>query len=475
MQIKTIIPILIWILVIPPGAVQALDTSWGVDINERFYVEENFFDTGTHRFEADDIYNIIHVMPWFSVSPNDGTTGYVSVDAKFEYYGEKELDDAGVELEELWASHAGKSIFVKAGLQTFRFGGGYVLYDEEPGISIQIQPSGGNIDLKLEGALVKDASPLAGVTLGFKPGFLEKINLFVIGFKDEDDLVAQALNEPLPGNIPLDIPVQNNTLQRNAPQGNNSQGNNSQGNPSPGNNPQVNPPSNDTPLSFQDSITYTGSGKLFWIGIEMDRFIKDFYLSAVMMYQHGTLDLIRNIEQEGRTWTENADMDISAYLADIGISYTISDRFSMEGFLYLESGDLNRAGGNIHQFIGIRPYLPRCSIFFNGGVDPFTEDSASIRSHTQAGVIAPGMVMDTQVDEKISFQLTGAVFFPEDAPSGKNWYGWEVDVLTAYEFKKNVTFYAEADFFRHGDMYESEIGVRPDNAVNLILGLDIKF
>ncbi|OEU71976.1 MAG: hypothetical protein BA864_08410 [Desulfuromonadales bacterium C00003093] len=384
------------------------------EISERFYVVENAVNLESGRFDIDDTYNTLYVSPSMAFSFGSSVDGLLAADIECLHSIESEKDGVDVLLRSAYLTWRTGRSTVRAGQQPFLIGKGLILDNDEPGISIDYRIKGPYYS-GIDAVIVEDSSPLASITLGYKPGFLERLELFGVWFSDEDDSIAEAIERII------------------------------------------------------GSKRSHSTGDLFWYGVRADLFLWDVYFSGIFMMQDGRI----NLKKGDRERHEG----LSSYLMDVGLDYNFSDCFSAGAFLFLTSGDKHPRRGEFHSFISVIPYNPRTSIFFNGGInEQFSSDAVSLSGITPAGVIAPGIRVICQPSDRLSAEMTVALMLAEKRPSSKQkWYGWEADLIFAYAASKDVVLFLEADYFHHGDFFKTRYGRRPDPVTYLILGLNLFF
>jgi hypothetical protein len=260
-----------------------------------------------------------------------------------------------------------------------------------------------------------ETSPMALLALGYRPGFLETLEVFGAGFHDADDGMADLL------------------------------------------------------MPFSDGADVRTSGNLFWIGAMADVFIKKAFVSGMWIQQFGTVDMDRLSVSE--------EMEVSAFLMDVEISYRLLEEVSASAFLFIASGDSRPVDDQLTAFVSPMPFNDRTAIFFNGGFARYdVEEKVSLGGVIWEGIIAPGIGIDYQLYPEIVTKLTVALLFPQNnSISRDDWYGWETDVRATYEFYPNQKVFAEAGVLAHGNYWKERVGYRPDPSARLAAGLDLTF
>ena len=403
------------------GAGHCFEYRFGGEIFEGLFKEMNYIDYSDETigtFNYDERYNILGVYPEFYVKTESGVSGYFQGELEWTHswdaWDKKDKDDIDGEVAIAYISYFAAGGSADIGILPFRICNGLILYSNEPGVTFEYNGSG-DAYVKGNSFLVFDKSPMASFSLGYRPGFLETIELVGAWFNDGDDRIADLFD---PGDTSFDV---------------------------------------------------KSSGNLFWIGGDVNLFIHDFFVSCLMLHQFGSVKIDYN--------SGSQDHDLSSYLIDVEINYNIDHQLSAGAFMFLSSGDRHPMQGDINAFISPIPYNERTVIFFNGGFERYDiEESVSLGGVTWAGVIAPGLEFDYQPTSKIITEFVFAMIFPEgDLFNSDTWYGWEADASLIYEFFPNYNLFAQADIFGHGNFIKQVQGVRPDPAYRFALGCSLIF
>ncbi len=396
----------------------AVEYRWGAEIFEGLFREDNFTDTSTATVDYDETYNIVGVYPDLYLGFSDHFKAFALAEVEWFYSWDTDntADESDVDatLADIFVNFSAAGASFDAGLQPFDIGGGMVFYGDEPGISIQYDESR-RFYLKGNGFRVFDHSSMATFVMGYRPGFLESVELIGAWYRDADDAIAE-LYQP-----------------------------------------------------FYGDTVVTGKGRLFYGGLQAAFFIGDFYVSGLAMQQFGTVEL-----DDG---AERLDFSVSAYLMDLEVSYNISGQLTMSGFFFAASGDNHPTSGNLHGFMSPKPFNPTTSIFFNGGFERYdVEEAVVLGGVTWDGVAAPGIRFEYQPNNRVSAELVTAALFPEDGLFDTGaWYGGETDIRVSYEFYQNRQLFFEAGYLYQGDYFEKTYGYQPDNATRLAGGLSFVF
>jgi hypothetical protein len=408
------------LLFAPPA--YPLDYHLGLDLGGSYTRHANYLDRGSLglanqlHFSSERAYSLMWADPNLSFTLKKGVSGYIQADITWEN-SDVEVAEEGVETEltnaYLSLSKGGASADV--GLQTVSFGNGRIMADEVPAAVINLDQGKGYLQLTL--AQVLDSSPMAAATLGYRPGYLEKVALFGIWFNDRDNGYANAI-----------------------------------------------------PYIYRLLFTPNSDGDLYWVGASTEFFVGGAQFSAVGAYQWGSLRLYND--------TISATQDVSAYMADISLEGNLTSWCSLGAFVFLSSGDDTPRRGDVNTFVAIMPYNPRVVIFFDPeflGRDP-DDKMLTFNGGFFGGVIAPGLTLHLESESAFSADGTIATFYAQqDLNDGSRWYGWEVDLELSYAFAKDYTLYVEAAQFSHGDYYESLLNEPLDPATRLSVGIRCQF
>lgn len=412
--------------------VYPLQYRMGGEVYEGIFIENNFGDANTLRleqpnidlnypkFDRNEIYNILGFSPDLFVSAGKSVGCYLLTDIYWIHtWDTKESDEWNFELTNAYLSLSHKRISGRIGLQPFQFGSGLILYNDEPGITLDLGLAR-SFRLELKAAGVMETSPIASISFAYHPDFFEEIRLFSVWFRDEDDGFANLLRQSV--NI----------------------------------------------------YNIHSSGNLFWYGVGAELFIGDMYLSGTGILQRGAVKFEGNSNQNS--------YDISAYLIDIALDYNMTDWISVRTFCFVASGDRRPREGDLTAFVSPIPYNPRASIFFDPEFfDREVSDALSLGGMVWNGVVAPGVKFDFHPTKSFTAEITLATFYTNDKPSAdREWYGWEMDNLLSYNFRDRHELFLEAAFFEHGDFYNNsplfeQLGLNAKLASRFVIGFHTFF
>lgn len=429
-------------------AADALDALWEIQISESYIVKDNYllrqkleYPRDLH-FVRDRSYNLLSLRPSLTVTAANSVSGYLAADVFWEktvdaYRGNlvkwdstggmpvdqpdtaDEEDVVDADITTAYLSFKGRHVSVDLGLQPVGFGNGLIMADDTLAASIDISVDDTYFNVKA--ARVMDHSPMVGLTLGYRPGHYERLEIFGIWYQDRDDTFAYS-----------------------------------------------------TPFSWQVFNDLSSEGDLYYMGAAAEVFVGDSLLTLVGAYQTGRYSIayesILGLSGEGRA-------DVDAYFADISLQRNLTDWCTVELFCFFASGDAEPTGDKLEAFVSVTPYNPRAAIFF----DPDFLDVSDDQRFTYSGgffngVIAPGISLTFGTEKGFSAEAALIYMYAhESLEDGSQFYGWEVDVAVSYTIAKKYEFFLEAAHFEHGDYYESYLDEEVDPAMRLSFGLRAQF
>ncbi len=406
--------------------VYAVDLQYGGEISGQMFSEQNYFSSEEPvGFTYDDTGNVIAVSPFASISNGRLLNLYLMGDIFWVHSFEDSSDEIDAELVNAFVSLSKNRVSGNLGKQPFSFGRGFIVDSNEPGISLEIGLQR-SMYLRFQGARVFDSSNIASVGLGIVPGLFEKAEVFGVVFGDNDNAIAETLNQSL-GIIALG---ESWTL----------------------------------PL-------YKSSGTLFWIGCGADMFAGDVYLTGTLILQEG------NIKLKSESPDASREYSVPSFLIDVEAQYNLTQNISSGLFLFVMKGDQPGSSGELSVFIPPLPMNSRTAIFLNEKFG-YGDSSGSVSAKwiSLAGVVAPGIKIDYTPTARTALQISSALLYPYATPnSERTFFGWETDLTLTYELTKNQKLYFEADVFFHGNYYDDENGDSPSAASRFILGYNIWF
>lgn len=396
----------------------AVEYQFGVEVFEGLFKEDNYLDVAAGTFDYDETYNILGVYPEGTVDFGGNMSGYALGELEWFHSwdapDQNDENDLDGELTDIFLSYSASGFSVDVGLQPFFVGKGIVLYSDEPGIALRYD-GWKNIYIKGDMFRIFDNSSMAKMTFGYVPRFLESVEVIGAWYHDADDRIAKLYE------------------------------------------------------SFYEDVALESSGNLFWVGGQTDFFIRDVFVSCLMLHQFGSVKI-----DDG---AGGLNFDVSAYLIDLELNYNISSQISAGVFVFTASGDHGPETGSLNAFMSPMPFNQRTAIFFNGGFERYDiEEAVLLGGVTWDGVIAPGVKFEYQPNLRIVTELVAALLYPQgDLFNTDAWYGWEIDTRLFYEFYQNHKLFIEAGIFEHGNFFKNKYGFRPNSATRVVAGVSLSF
>lgn len=403
-------------------AAETSDVNLNIDIGASYVVQENFLrrdilgELGNAHFTKNRSYGLIDIHPSLSVHANERVYGYFGVSVTWEN-PEDEWQDDELESDVTSAYLSLKSNHLRTdiGIQPIEFANGFILADNV--LAAVIHGSHGNGYAEVKAARVLDSSPMVGVTLGYRPGYFEHLELFGIWLRDRDDTLAYSL-----------------------------------------------------PYALQAIFDLNSEGDLYYFGGVADMFVGDTLLTFVGAYQTGqyTVGFLSN----GR-----AEVNVNAYFSDISLEKNLSDSCTVGLFCHLASGDNTPFNRDLEAFFAAAPYNPRAAIFFNPDfMDNDDADRFTFGGGFFGGAVAPGISLTLISEWGLTAEASLIYLYAHRALNdGSQWYGWEADLAVSYTFSKNYRLFVEAARFEHGDYFESLLDEKIDPAVRFVAGIQTSF
>ena len=416
--------------------VHATHSQFGLEITETFITQTHFIDRYEGCFCYDETLNFVSASPGVSIDFENGLTGFFRGDLIWEHFfnGDetrgyllnKSDGDFEFELSDAYINVKLQNISVQLGFQPIQFGNGFVFADHVLGAVAEYHKN--NFSLELSGISVFDASPMVGLTAGYKLGLFENIEVFAIWFEDQDDVFKDTAGSIL----------------------------------------------NDSPAAAGPIIAESlnqSTGNINWFGISASKFIGDVYFNFTGAYEQGNAVFYHN---RGKT-----DLDISAYFFDAGIESNITDRLSLGIFCFFATGDGQPFRDGVSVFFSPFAYNPRASIFFDSNfMDRDDENNLVLGGATPLGVISPGIQLTFEPIKNLYVESKAITFFAQDTPSNVDaWYGWEIDLGLEYAHNNRYVLFAEAARFEHGDVLKQYFDFTdpPKPAVRFLIGGQFNF
>lgn len=427
-MLKNPFAIMLLILALLPCAVTGAETSdvqLEIDISASYHVQENYLQREgleliDHlHFAEDRSFKLVQLHPSLSFGADKNVYGVFGADITWENPAEEENDELEADVTVAYLGINGGNIRMDLGIQPVQFGNGFIMTDNVLAAAIHMNRGNGYAELKAARAM--DSSPMVGLTLGYRPGYFERLEIFGIWFSDQDNIFAYSI-----------------------------------------------------PLVYQVLLDLSSEGRLYYFGAAADLFVGDAMLTLVGAYQTGQYTIgYRNMY--GSSGEVHAE--VRAYFGDISLEQNLSGWCTAGVFCYLASGDDTPSNSDLEAFLSITPYNPRAAIFF----DPDFEDNDDAERFTYGGgffggVIAPGVKLTLLFEGGLTADASLIYLFAHQAlDDGSQWYGWEVDLAIGYAFGEKYRLFVEAARFEHGDYFESLLAERTDPAVRLVAGVHATF
>ena len=396
----------------------AFEYHYGAEVFEGLFVENNYVDVTEGTPEYDDTYNILGIYPYLSAELGKNISVHTYGELEWFYSWDSDNyddnNDIDGEVTGAYLDYSPSGYSFDIGLQPFLFGNGKVFYNDEPGLAVKLNCSP-RFYINGEAYRVFDRSSMATITLGYIPGFLETVEIIGAWFNDRDDGLADLY----------------------------------------------------APLFSAEDIE--SSGNLFWIGGQADFFIRDMFVSCLLLHQDGSIEI-----DNGLTTLKQ---DVNAWLIDLDINYNLTQQVSMGAFLFAASGDHHPGEQDLNTFVSPMPFNDRTIIFFNGGFERYDIEEAILPAGvTWDGVIAPGLSIEYLPFSAMDVKLAAALLYPEGGLFDQDtWYGWEIDTRLAYALFEDCELFFEAGIFAHGNYFKQTYGYQPDPVTRAVAGIDVTF
>jgi hypothetical protein len=408
---------------IPALTTAASQAHLELEISESYNIKKNYL----HRdqlervddlhFLRDHSYNLVNITPSLLLTAEKHLEAFFSADLFWENPVEDDHSNGiDTELNSAFISLKGSNIRADLGFQPVLFGNGFIMADNVPAAVLHMDFGKGYAEIK--GALALDSSPLFGLTLGYRPGYFERMELFGARFSDRDDAFAAS-----------------------------------------------------TPLIYQLLSDLNSNGTLDYYGASARRFVGNALLSVTGAIQTGQFTIWNG--------TRQATTDVDAWFGDISLERNFSEWLNIGIFCFYASGEQVEMPleGKLNALVSVNSYNPRAIIFFDP--DFFDNDDAdrlTFGGGFPGGVIAPGIQVTMIAPWGLSADAAWINFYADkELTDGARWYGWETDVEISYKFRDQYQFFVEFARFQHGDYFESRLEETVDPAMRLTVGLNAAF
>jgi hypothetical protein len=397
-------------------AEEAVDVDLAIDMSASYHIQDKFLQRDILGFTQNRSYGFVDLHPSLIVGANENINGTLSVDVTWENPQDQgQEDEVDAQVASAYLSFTGSHIRCDIGIQPVVFANGFILSDNV--LAAVIHGYQGNGYAELKAARVLDSSPMIGVTLGYRPDYFERLELFGILLSDRDDTLASSF-----------------------------------------------------PYTALDAFDLSSDGTLYYLGAAADLFVGDVLLTLVGAYQTGefTVGFLNN---------RRTEVNANAYFGDISLEKNLSDSSTVGLFCHLASGDSTPFNRDFASFIYIVPDNPRAAIFFNPEfMDNDYTDRFTFSGGFLGGSVAPGVSLTLLSEWGLSVEAALIYLYAQQALNdGSQWYGWEADLTVNYTFRKKYRLFVEAARFEHGDYFESFLNTQIDPAIRFAAGVHATF
>jgi hypothetical protein len=400
------------------------DRHGDLEIGETYAIQNNYFDLGEGGFTRDESYNLLRVTPSLLWTPQQWLQLYGSVDFMWRNPVDDDDEALTVDLTAAYLDLSSPSTRLTAGGIPIQFGRGLIMADET--LAAICEFTFGKPYLEVKAARIQEASPMASVSVGYRPSRFEDAQLFGVWFNDRDDIVASA---------PLFI-----------------------------------------------GQNRSSSADIYWLGASAELFVGPVLFSMVGAHQTGrfTVDITyRSIFPPFQERTYSVESDISAYFFDLALETNVAQWGSLGAFCYVASGDTELGRDDFGAYTAISAYNPRLTIFFDPGfIDSSNSEHFLYGGVTRSGVVAPGITLSVQPVEAITLEASAASLYAQkSSTSGDRRYGYEIDMSVTLKVMKDHEIFLQAARFEHGNFFKSgeESGEAPDPAFQFVIGGRLAF
>jgi hypothetical protein len=424
MYLRPFIQIFIILLTASRCLADGLEEYLDLEIAETYTMQDNYFDHEEGSFTRDESYNLLRVTPSLSWAPQQGLHLFGSVDLLWQSPVYDDDESLEAKLTAAYLDLSSPSARLTVGGIPMQFGRGLITADET--LAAVVEFTFGKPYLEIKAARIDNASPMASIGFGYRPGRFEHAELFGVWFSDRDDIIA------------------------------------------------------DTPLFLgQDR---SSSADIYWLGASAELFVGPALFSMVGAYQTGsfTIDVTyQSIFPPFQERTYSIKKDLSAYFFDLSLEGNVAQWGSVGAFCYVASGDEELGQGDFSAYTTISAYNPRLVIFFDPNfIDTDNSEQFTFGGVTRNGVIAPGVVLTVQPVEAVTLEASAASLYTHEASSsGDQHYGYEIDVGVTLTVMKKHEIYLQAARFEHGNFFRSwqASGEPLDPAFQFVIGARLVF
>jgi hypothetical protein len=401
-----------------------LEEHLDLEIGETYAIQNNYLASETGRFARDESYNLLRVTPSLSWAPQQGLHLFGSVDFIWQnpVYDDNETLEAN--LTAAYLELSSPSARLTAGGIPMQFGRGLILADET--LAAIVEFTSGKSYLEAKAARIGDNSPMAGISVGYRPGRFEHAELFGVWFSDSDDIIADSLLFP--------------------------------------------------------GWNRSSSADLYWLGVSMELFVGPALFSLVGAHQTGRFAVDGKYQSTVQPYTEQTysiKEDLSAWFFDLSLEANVAPWGSTGAFCYVASGDDELYRNDFGAYATISASNPRLAIFFDPNfIDTDNSEQFAFGGVTRNGVIAPGVTLTVQPVETITLEASAAWLYTQTSPSTSDrYYGYEIDGGATLKILEKHYIFIKAARFEHGGFFESrqEPEGSFDPAFQVVMGARLVF
>ena len=400
------------------------DISYRLFINDRFDFMNNFYDSGKRAFDQDRNLHVLYVAPAATVRLGPEMQAVFEAEGQFTYaMGDNELDhDIDLRNDYLKTSLPGaRWSTLSVGQQALSTAGGFIYDDESPTLRLKADlEKGFDLPLKLDTLItrIKKGYPYLHAEMRYCFSLLECGSFIYGNYHGRDNGIAKIYDF---------VDITNSYRSRSATQ---------------------------------------------WFGLSIRKFLGPVLLRSTALYETGSAH-VSNVSDD----TKSRSMRTRGYLLDINFDYVLTERLTLTGFFFLESGDGSPKKGAFTAFYSINPYIDKTNIFFNGGIDSeFSSDHGGISGGQIAGVATPGVSFEFSLNHKTQLKLIGAYLFTQRGPGSQGHvYGWETDCMAYYSLRPNLQLFSEFNVFKQGTYFRHLTFSKTDLTTEFLFGISYLF
>jgi len=408
----------------PAQILSADNISYRLFVNDRFDLMSNYYDNGRRSFDQDRNLHVLYVAPAATVQLGPYMQAVAEAEGQFTYaMGDNELDhDIDLRNAYLKTSLPGaRWTTLSVGQQSLSTAGGFIYDDESPTLRVKADlEKGFDLPLKLDALItrIKKGYPYLHAELRYCFSLLECGSFIYGNYRGRDNGIAKTYNF----------------------------------------------------IDITDS--YRSRSTTQWFGLSLRKFFGPVLMRSTALYETGSAH-VRNISVD----TASRSMRTRGYLLDMNFDYMLTERLTLTGFFFMESGDGSPKKGTFTAFYAINPYIDKTNIFFNGGIDSeFSSDHGGIRGMQIAGVATPGVSLDFRLNPATQIKLIGAYLFTQRGPAHQGRvYGWETDCMGYYSLSENLQLFSEVNVFKQGTYFRHLTQNRTDLTTEFLFGISYLF